>query len=91
MRLRMCKIIKKLKKTFTLDPVQILCKGNIHSGEVTWSKVFLTPSQKRANSSLLEQIPYQKGFSLEEDKQEITKVVSLVKMVENLPNPNQFP
>ena len=54
-------------------------------------KSVFDPFPKRPNSFLLEQIPFQMGFSVEEGKQEITKVVSLVKMVENLPNPNQFP
>ena len=37
-----------------------------------------------ANSFLLEYNPFQKGLDVQEDKQKVTKVVSLVKMVENL-------
>ena len=36
------------------------------------------------NSFLLEYTPFQKGLDVQEDKQKVTKVVSLVKMVENL-------
>ena len=39
-----------------------------------------------ANSFLLEKIPTQKGFGMQESKQEVTKVVSPVEMAENLPS-----
>ena len=37
-----------------------------------------------ANSYLLEKTPFQKGIGVQERKQQVTKVVSLVKMGENL-------
>ena len=39
-----------------------------------------------ANSFLLELTPFQKGFAVQESKQEATMVVSPLKMAENLPS-----
>ena len=40
---------------------------------------------KGANSFFLEKTPFQKGLGVQDSKQEYTKVVSLVKTVENVP------
>ena len=65
------------------------------SGEATLS-IYGTPSEKEstlkgknllpmgANSFLLEWTHFQMGLGVLESKQEVTKVVSLVKMLENL-------
>ena len=64
---------------------------SIFSWEVTLVKLFCAPSEKRstlkgknllprgANSFLLGYAPFQKGVGVPERKQEITKVVSLLK------------
>ena len=64
---------------------------NTLSGEATQSNCFCLPSEKGsalngknllpmgANSFPLEQIPFQKGPSIQESIPEVTKVVSLVK------------
>ena len=62
---------------------QALWETDTLSGEATLQKLFYFSSEKgsilKEKNLLLEQIPFQKGLPVQESKQEITKVVSLVK------------
>ena len=68
------------------------------SREVTLSKLICFPSEKGsslkgktllprgANSFFLEKIPFQKWLGVQESKQEVSKIVSLVKRGQKLPS-----
>ena len=56
------------------------------SGETTLLTLFCLPSEEGLILNGNNLLPFQKGLGVQESKQEITKVVSLVKMVLTLPS-----
>ena len=81
---------------FAKRPFIMFMGMNIHSGEATLSKLFLSPFDQGfilkgknllpwgANSFLSETSPVHKGLSVHESKQEVRKVFPLVKMTKIL-------